>query len=155
MNPGSILPSGTFWAWHQTRGFGFSGFGTPRLASEGYPWLGPPGSCPFTVSFLGKGSPTKIDYKQKGTLVLWSSLLEDLFLFPKPAKDLMRQFVFPLWFCQCTLGGSGPAVSDGRFESVRNTTDRTGSCLPQIKKPRATPLARCCWPPWMRTREAS
>ena len=33
--------------------------------------------CPFTVSFFWEGSPTKIDYRQKGTLSL-TSLLEDL-----------------------------------------------------------------------------
>ena len=31
----------------------------------------------FTVSLLGKGSPTKIEYRRKGTLIL-TSLLEDL-----------------------------------------------------------------------------
>ena len=31
----------------------------------------------FTVSFLEEGSPTKIDYRKKGTLIL-TSLLEDL-----------------------------------------------------------------------------
>ena len=39
--------------------------------------LGPPARCPFTVSFLREGSPTKIDYRKKGTFIL-SSLLEDL-----------------------------------------------------------------------------
>ena len=39
-------------------------------------WLGPP-VVPF-CPFLGEGSPTKIDYRNKsGTLIL-SSLLEDL-----------------------------------------------------------------------------
>ena len=37
--------------------------------------LGPP-VVPFTP-FLGEGSPTKIDYRKKGTLIL-NSLLEDL-----------------------------------------------------------------------------
>ena len=32
---------------------------------------------PFSTPFLGEGSPTKIDYRKKGTLIL-SSLLEDL-----------------------------------------------------------------------------
>ena len=32
---------------------------------------------PFDRFFFGKGSPTKIDYRQKGTLIL-TSLLEDL-----------------------------------------------------------------------------
>ena len=33
--------------------------------------------CPCTVSFLGEGSPTKVDYSNKGTLIL-TPLLEDL-----------------------------------------------------------------------------
>ena len=40
---------------------------------------------PFSpVSVLGEGSPTKIDYRQKGSLIL-SSLLEDL-------EGLLKQF---------------------------------------------------------------
>ena len=38
---------------------------------------GPPGLRPFTVSFLGEGSPTKLDYRKQGTLIL-TSPLEDL-----------------------------------------------------------------------------
>ena len=38
--------------------------------------LGPP-VVPFLTNILGKGSPTKIGYRNKGTLVL-TSLLEDL-----------------------------------------------------------------------------
>ena len=38
-------------------------------------WLGPP-VVPF-YPFLGEGSPTKIDYRKEGTLIL-TSLLEDL-----------------------------------------------------------------------------
>ena len=41
------------------------------------PFLGPSARCPFTVSFFGEGSPTKIDYRKKGTLIL-TSLLEHL-----------------------------------------------------------------------------
>ena len=40
-------------------------------------WLGPP-KVPFYRFFFGwEGSPTKIDYRKKGTLLL-TSLLEDL-----------------------------------------------------------------------------
>ena len=39
--------------------------------------LGPP-VVPF-YTFLGEGSPTKVDYRQKGTLIL-ASLLEELAL---------------------------------------------------------------------------
>ena len=36
---------------------------------------GAPARCPFTVSFLGEGSPTKIDYRKKsGTLSLISQI---------------------------------------------------------------------------------
>ena len=38
--------------------------------------LGPPARCPFSIS-LGEGSPTQIDYRKKGTLIL-TSLLENL-----------------------------------------------------------------------------
>ena len=41
------------------------------------PWLDPQLSAPFTVSFFGEGSPTKIVYLKKGTRIL-TSLLEDL-----------------------------------------------------------------------------
>ena len=46
----------------------------------------------FTVSFLGEGSPTKVDYRKKGTLIL-TSLLEDLvgasrLAFKEGAKEL-------------------------------------------------------------------
>ena len=41
-------------------------------------YLGPHSNWyPFTVSFFGEGSPTKIDKRKKGTLIL-TSLLEDL-----------------------------------------------------------------------------
>ena len=33
--------------------------------------VGPPARCPFTLFWLG-GSPTKIDYREKGTLILTS-----------------------------------------------------------------------------------
>ena len=36
-----------------------------------------PARCPFTVSFLGEGPPTKIDHRKKGTLIL-TFLLDDL-----------------------------------------------------------------------------
>ena len=42
-------------------------------------WIGPP-VMPF-YPFLGEGSPTKIDYRKKGTLIL-TFLLEDLDRFP-------------------------------------------------------------------------
>ena len=41
--------------------------------------LGPPARCPVTVS-LGEDSPTKIDYRKKGTLIR-TSLLENLVKF--------------------------------------------------------------------------
>ena len=42
-------------------------------------WLGPPARCPFSpVSFLGEGSPTKIDYRKKSVILFPTSLLEDL-----------------------------------------------------------------------------
>ena len=48
--------------------------------SAGAVWLlyslGPPARCPFTVSFLGEGSP-KIDHRKKGTVIV-TSLLDDL-----------------------------------------------------------------------------
>ena len=44
-------------------------------------WLvfstGPRFKCSFTVSFLGEGSPTKIEYRKMGTLIL-TFVLEDL-----------------------------------------------------------------------------
>ena len=43
--------------------------------------LGPSAKWPFTVSCLGEGSPTEIDYEKKGILIL-TSLLEDLVYFP-------------------------------------------------------------------------
>ena len=45
--------------------------------------------------FLGKGSPTQIDYRKKGTLVL-AALLEDL------GKDMLHGFT-ELWFYQGIL----------------------------------------------------
>ena len=41
--------------------------------------------------FLGEGSPTKMDYRKKGTLIL-TSLLEDLVLFkpPQPCRHPTR-----------------------------------------------------------------
>ena len=40
--------------------------------------LGPPARCPWSHFFFGwEGSPTKIDYREKGTLIP-TSLLEDL-----------------------------------------------------------------------------
>ena len=44
--------------------------------SRGLRRLGPPARCPFNYQFFW-GSPTKIDYITKGTLIL-TSLLEDL-----------------------------------------------------------------------------
>ena len=43
--------------------------------------VGPPaiGAVPFTVSFLGEGSPTEIDYRKKWVPLFYvSSLLKDL-----------------------------------------------------------------------------
>ena len=40
--------------------------------------LGPPARCPFTVSFFGEASPTKIDFKKKVGTLIPTSLLEDL-----------------------------------------------------------------------------
>ena len=41
-----------------------------------FSYAGPP-VVPFLTPFLGEGSPTKIDYRKKGTVIL-ISLLEDL-----------------------------------------------------------------------------
>ena len=43
---------------------------------EQVPSLGPP-VVPFSPLFLRQGSPTKMDYRKKGTLIL-TSMLEDL-----------------------------------------------------------------------------
>ena len=48
--------------------------------------LGLPARCPFTL-FLGEGSPTKIEYRKRGTLIL-TSLLEDL----DSLEDAVKQF---------------------------------------------------------------
>ena len=54
--------------------------------------LGFPARCPFSpVSFLGEGSPIKIDDRKKGTLIL-TSLPEDLVLIGVPA-----QVMIPHW----------------------------------------------------------
>ena len=46
--------------------------------------LGPPAIGALShPTFWGEGSPTKIDYRKRGTLLL-TSLLEDLFSTPKP-----------------------------------------------------------------------
>ena len=63
--------------------------------------LGPPARCPFTVSFLGEDSPTKIVYRKKGSLIL-ASLLEDL---------VMICGVFGLFLF---FRGSSPGVVDGK-----------------------------------------
>ena len=47
------------------------------LASSGallLPKLGAPARCPFSPLVWGKGSPTKIDYIKKGTLILSSQI---------------------------------------------------------------------------------
>ena len=52
---------------------------TKRRANPGLSrtfYLGPP-VVPFLTPFLGEGSPTKMDYRKNGTLIL-TSLLEDL-----------------------------------------------------------------------------
>ena len=51
---------------------------------------------PFTVSFLGEGSPTKIDYRKKGTLILTALL--DLGLRLKITGDFPKMVRFPLAF---------------------------------------------------------
>ena len=56
--------------------------------------LGPPARCPLT-NFVGwEGSPTQIDYRKKGTLIL-TSLLEDLGLClltgPRAVEQQARQ----------------------------------------------------------------
>ena len=38
----------------------------------------PPARCPFTISFLGEGSPTKKRLQKKGKTLVLTSLLEDL-----------------------------------------------------------------------------
>ena len=42
--------------------------------------------------FFGEGSPTKVDYRKKGTLIL-SSLLEDLFILEQRSKDENSRFI--------------------------------------------------------------
>ena len=62
------------------RDLGVSGHDDSPLLGPGGPvppTLRSPAGCPFTVSFLGEGSPSKIDDGKKGTLIL-TSLLEDL-----------------------------------------------------------------------------
>ena len=50
----------------------------PPCGSQGYSTGSPSNWCPFTVSFLGEGSLTRIDYRKRiGTLIL-TALLEDL-----------------------------------------------------------------------------
>ena len=49
-----------------------------QLAEASFsPWLGPP----FSLLFFREGSPTRIDYSKKGTLIR-TSLVEDLAGFP-------------------------------------------------------------------------
>ena len=56
---------------------GLGGWGVGGLGGWGVGGWGV-GGCPFSPTFfLGKGSPTKIDHRKKGSLVL-ASLLEDL-----------------------------------------------------------------------------
>ena len=75
------LPTGSRAPWNgetsNTRGVLASGLQRPvqRVFLGGA--RSPSNWCPFTVSFLGEGSPTKISYGKKGTLIL-TSLLEDL-----------------------------------------------------------------------------
>ena len=49
-------------------------YGVANFELSVYGFLGPP-EVPF-YPFLGEGSPTNIDYRKKGTLIL-TSLLED------------------------------------------------------------------------------
>ena len=58
--------------------------------------LGPP-VVPFYQLFPGEGSPTKIDYRKKGTLFP-SSLLEDLVYFHFVQEPVF--LIFPCWFCK-------------------------------------------------------
>ena len=61
--------------------------------------------CPFTftVSFFGEGSPTKTDYRKKGTLIL-ASLLEHLdWVLVSPAMD----FGASKWLVFLRVSGGG------------------------------------------------
>ena len=51
--------------------------------------LGPP-VVPFLTLFLGEGSPAKIDYRKKGTLIL-TSLLKDLVIVPCPLRRALAR----------------------------------------------------------------
>ena len=60
---------------------------------------------PFLTPVLGEGSPTKIDYRQKGTLIL-SSLLEDLILYQKglgPPVESLDTLLPVVYFSRGTL----------------------------------------------------
>ena len=65
-------------ARHSPGGGGHAGRGgDKRLADRGKSletWLGPPTRCPFTNFFWGEGSPTKIDCRKRGALILTSLL---------------------------------------------------------------------------------
>ena len=41
---------------------------------EAFWLLGPPARCPFSPTFFGEGSPTKIDHRKKGALILTSEI---------------------------------------------------------------------------------
>ena len=47
---------------------------------------------PFVTPFFGEGSPTKIDYRNKGTLIL-TSLLEDLAGKPKGKPGAAQKII--------------------------------------------------------------
>ena len=53
------------------------------------PRPGPPVVSTFTVSFLGEGSPTNIDHRKKGTLIL-TSLPEDLAVVPGVSETMAK-----------------------------------------------------------------
>ena len=83
--------------------------------------LGPP-AVPF-YPFLREGSPTKIDYRTKGTLIL-TSLLEDLVYFGLRKFGLRFCLVRPFTFDSCQtftfhvraslqLGGLHPKAAPG------------------------------------------
>ena len=61
--------------------------------------LGPPARCPLFYPFFGRGcSPTKIDYREKGTLIL-TSLLENLVV-----QVVFLRGIFALYSCiSCLL----------------------------------------------------
>ena len=69
---------------------------------------------PFLTPFLGEGSPTKIDYTKKGTLIL-TCLLEDLEKNRGDAVDSnLSTKMVPLNACPFVC--AGPASETGIYE---------------------------------------